>query len=124
GSQMLGQAIVAASRFTDGRRAVHASMAFTRAADAGQPYALDLDLVSSGRTFSALDVRVVQGEKTCATGTLLLDVTAPDVIRHADPMPDVAGPYEAAPSDMSVTGRDLRIVDDAYTGDPDAPIGP
>ena len=25
---------------------------------------------------------------------------------------------------MSVTGRDLRIVDDAYTGDPDAPIGP
>jgi acyl-CoA thioesterase len=25
---------------------------------------------------------------------------------------------------MSVTGRDLRIVDDAYTGDPDAPVGP
>jgi acyl-CoA thioesterase len=25
---------------------------------------------------------------------------------------------------MGVTGRDLRIVDDAYTGDPDAPVGP
>jgi len=25
---------------------------------------------------------------------------------------------------MGVTGRDLRIVDDAYTGDPDAPLGP
>ena len=25
---------------------------------------------------------------------------------------------------MGVTGRDLRIVDDAYTGDPEAPVGP
>ena len=55
---------------------------------------------------------------------LLLDVTAPDVMRHADPMPDVPGPYESAPFDMSVTGRDLRIVDDAYNGDPGAPVGP
>ena len=27
-------------------------------------------------------------------------------------------------STWAVTGRDLRIVDDAYTGDPDAPLGP
>ena len=25
---------------------------------------------------------------------------------------------------MSVTGRDVRVVDGAYTGDPDAPVGP
>jgi acyl-CoA thioesterase II len=124
GSQMLGQAIVAAGRHSPGRRPVSASMVFTRAADARAPYAIELDPVAGGRTFDALGVRVRQGERTCAAGTLLLDVTAPDVMRHADPMPDVPGPYESTPHDMSVTGRDLRIVDDTYTGDPDAPVGP
>ena len=124
GSQMLGQAIVAAGRELPDRRVVSAWMAFTRAADAAVPYALELDPISGGRTFSALGVRVTQGERTCAAGTLLLDVTAPDVMRHADPMPDVPGPYESTPFDMAVTGRDLRIVDDAYTGDPAAPVGP
>jgi acyl-CoA thioesterase II len=38
-------------------------------------------------------------------------------------MPDVAGPYDSAPKDMGVTGRDLRIVDDNYQGDPDH-VGP
>ena len=124
GSQILGQAIVAAGRHAPGRRAVSASMVFTRAADARLPYTLELDEISGGRTFSALGVRATQGGRTCAAGTVLVDVTAPDVIRHADPAPDVAGPYESTPYDMSVTGRDLRIVGDAYTGDPDAPTGP
>ena len=124
GSQMLGQAIVAAGRELPDRRVVSAWMAFLRAADAAAPYALELDTISGGRTFSALGVRVTQGERTCAAGTLLLDVTAPDVMRHAEPMPDVPGPYESTPFDMAVTGRDLRIVDNAYTGDPAAPVGP
>jgi acyl-CoA thioesterase II len=124
GSQILGQAIVAASSHTPGRRAVSASMVFTRAADARQPYHLELAPVADGRTFTALDARATQAGRVCAAGTLLLDVTAPDVIRHAEPPPDVAGPYESTPLDMSVTGRDVRIVDDAYTGDPDAPLGP
>jgi acyl-CoA thioesterase II len=124
GSQILGQAIVAASRHAPGRRAVSASMVFTRAADARQPYLLELDPVAEGRTFTALGARATQAGRVCAAGTLLLDVTAPDVIRHAEPMPDVAGPHDSVPYDMSVTGRDLRIVDDAYTGDPAAPVGP
>jgi acyl-CoA thioesterase II len=123
GSQILGQSIVAASRHAPGRRAVAASMVFPRAADARSPYRIRLDEVTSGRTFTALRADASQGGRTCGFGTVLLDVTAPDVIRHADPAPEVAGPYESTPYDMSVTGRDLRIVDDAYTGDPDAPAG-
>jgi hypothetical protein len=92
GSQMLGQAIGAAGRHSPGRRVASASMVFTRAADARLPCALELDEVALGRTFSTLGVRVTQGERTCATGTLLLDVTSPDEIRHADPAPDVPGP--------------------------------
>ncbi|MFL6206654.1 MAG: acyl-CoA thioesterase domain-containing protein [Acidimicrobiales bacterium] len=124
GSQILGQSIVAASRHASSRRVVAASMVFPRPADARDPYAIGLDEVTGGRTFTALRAEATQGGRTCAFGTLLLDVTAPDVIRHADPPPPVPGPYESPPYDMSVTGRDLRIVDDAYTGDPDAPAGP
>src|SRR5262249_40648861 len=95
-----------------------------RVVDARAPYAIELDPVALGRTFSAFGARAVQGEKVCAAGTLLLDVTAPDVVRHEEPAPDVAGPADSPPYDMWVTGRDIRIVDGAYTNDPDAPVGP
>jgi acyl-CoA thioesterase-2 len=100
-------------------------MVFTRAADAREPLTVELGEVADGRTVTALTVRVTQGRgRPCAAGTILLDVTAPDIVRHAVAPPDVAGPYGSEPLDMSVTGRDVRIVDGAYTGDPDAPIGP
>lgn len=123
-SQMLAQAIVAAGRHAPGRRAVHASMIFMRAASVNDPLRFQLQELSGGKSFSTLQVNVLQGEKLCASGTLLLDVKAPDVMRHEASAPVVPGPYESTPYDMSVTGRDLRFVDNAYTGDPDAPVGP
>jgi acyl-CoA thioesterase II len=124
GSQMLAQAIVAAGRHVPGRRAVSAYMVFLRPADAGEPLRFDLDELTAGRTFTTLGVHASQGGRRCATGTLLLDVGAPDLIRHAVAPPAVAGPYESEPYDMAVTGRDVRIVDGAYTDDPHAPVGP
>ena len=124
GSQMLGQAIVAAGRHAPGRRTVSAHMVFLRPADAGRPLLFELEELSAGKTFTTLAVHVGQDGRRCAAGTLLLDALSPDVIRHAVAAPDVAGPYESEPYDMSVTGRDVRIVDGAYTGDPDAPAGP
>lgn len=47
-----------------------------------------------------------------------------DIARHGERAVDVAGPYQAVPYDMGVTGRDLRVLDAAYTDDPDAPVGP
>ncbi len=123
GSQMLGQAIVAAGRYAEGRRVVSASMIFLRAADAHQPLRLELEELSSGRTFSGLAVKVFEGVRLCAAGTVLLDVPSDDVIRHASEGPDVAGPYESEPYDMGVTGRDIRVVDGSYTNDP-AAAGP
>jgi acyl-CoA thioesterase II len=124
GSQMLGQALVAAGRHAPGRRAVSAHMVFARAADARRPLRFDLDEQSAGRTFTTLTVHVSQDERRCATGTLLLDATAPDVVRHTADPPDVPGPYDCEPYDMAVTGRDIRVVGGAYTDDPDAPAGP
>ena len=59
GSQILGQTLVAASRLAPGRRAVSASMVFSRAADARVPYTVGLDEVSGGRTFSAFRAEAV-----------------------------------------------------------------
>jgi acyl-CoA thioesterase II len=124
GSQMLGQALVAAGRHAPGRRAVSSHMVFVRAADARRPLRFDLDEQSAGRTFTTLTVHVSQDGRRCATGTLLLDATAPDVVRHAVDPPAVPGPYDSEPHDMAVTGRDIRVVGGAYTDDPDAPAGP
>jgi acyl-CoA thioesterase II len=124
GSQMLGQAIVAAGRYAEGRRVVSATMIFLRAADARQPLRLALEELSAGRTFSGLAVQVFEGGRLCAAGTLLLDVPSDDVIRHASALPDVAGPYESEPYDMGVTGRDIRVVDGSYSNDPGTPAGP
>jgi acyl-CoA thioesterase/uncharacterized protein (DUF427 family) len=124
GSQILGQAMVAAGRHAPTRRAVSAHMVFLRAADASRPLTFALEELSAGRTFTTLAVRVDQDGRRCAGGTMLLDATAPDVIRHAVAPPDVPGPYESEPYDMAVTGRDIRIVHGAYTDDPDAPVGP
>ena len=123
-SQMLAQAIVAAGRQTPGRRVVHASMVFMRPANTSAPLRIQLDELSGGRNFTTLAPQVHQASKLCASGILLLDITAPDVMRHAAAKPMAAGPYDSAAHDMSVTGRDVRFVDGAYTGDPDAPTGP
>ena len=123
-SQVLGQAIVAAGRHAPGRRVVNASMIFTRVIDARAPFAIELDEVANGRTFTGLVVKATQNGKVGAAGTLMLDVTAPDVMRHEVAAPAVAGPDDSAPYDMGVTGRDIRVVDNAYDNDPDAPVGP
>lgn len=123
-SQMLGQCVVAAMRQAGGRRVVSSHLVVPRIADARHPVCITLDEVSAGRTFTTLAATVHQGDRVVATGTFLLDATAEDVVRHAEPMPDVPGPLDCPAYDMAVTGRDLRIVDDAYTGEPDAPVGP
>ena len=53
----------------------------------GTPYQIALEPVTGGRTFTALRAEATQAGRTCAFGTLLLDVTAPDLIRHADAAP-------------------------------------
>ncbi|MGO9857444.1 MAG: acyl-CoA thioesterase domain-containing protein [Acidimicrobiales bacterium] len=124
GSQMLGQAIVAAGRHAPGRRVVSANMIFLRPGDARLPLRFELGELSAGRTFSTLTVQVLQDGRCCAAGTLLLDVTSPDAIRHAVEPPPVPGPYDSPAYDMGVTGRDVRIVEAAYTNAPHAPVGP
>jgi acyl-CoA thioesterase len=124
GGQLLGQAIVACGRHAPRRRVVSAHMVFMRGADASQPLRFELDELSAGRTFTTMEVRVRQDARLCAAGTVLVDETAGDVVRHEMPAPEVAGPDDSKPFDMGVTGREVRVVDGAYTDDPSAPVGP
>jgi acyl-CoA thioesterase len=124
GSQLLGQTIVAAMRQTSDRRVISAHMVFLRAADANEPVDIALDALASGRTFTAFTARAEQRGRLCASGTLLLGVPAIGVVEHAEDSSGITGPYDAVPYDMGVTGRDVRVVEAAYTDDPDAPVGP
>ena len=124
GSQMLAQALVAAAHLVPGRRPVSAWMGFLRVADAAAPLGLELTELTNGRTFSAFRVDAIQGDRTCASGNLLLDVTAPDVVRHHVDAAAVPAPGDCPAVDLGVLGQEVRVVDGAYSGDPDAPVGP
>lgn len=123
GGQLLGQAVVAAARTVADQRVTWASMTFARAADFDDPIRIEVDQARRGRTFSTLSTRSVQSGKLISPGLVLLDAGAPDLIRATAEMAAVPGPEDSEPHDMSVTGRDLRVVDGAYTSDPDK-VGP
>ena len=123
GGQLLGEAIVAASKSVPGQRVTTATMIFSKAASFDLPVEVDVELLRGGRSFSTAEVRIQQDGSLRASALLLLDAGSPDLIRHAPPMPDVVGPEAAVPFDFGVTGRDLRVVDAAYDRDPDR-LGP
>jgi acyl-CoA thioesterase-2 len=123
GGQMLAQAIVAASKSVPDQRVTSAYMIFSKSAAFDAPLDLHVDVLRKGRTLSTVEVRVSQDDALRSTGLLLLDAGAPDSIRGAAEMPTVPGPDEAEPLDMRVSGRELRIVNGDYSGDPDR-IGP
>jgi len=124
GSQVLAQAIVAAAkRFPEKSvRSVYAVFARAVMVGAG-PVELEIDVVSEGRSTATAIVAAKQNGKRCITTTVLLDVPTGDVIRHHLPRPEVAAPADANASPMSMTGRELRLVDVVDVNSPDE-VGP
>jgi uncharacterized protein (DUF427 family)/acyl-CoA thioesterase len=122
GGQLLGEAIVAASKSIPGQRVTSASMIFSRAARFDAAHEIAVEVLRRGRGFSTLETRTLQAGKLCSAGMLLLDAGAPDTLRGAAKPPDVPPPEACPPLDMGVTGRELRTVDDAYRRQ--AEVGP
>jgi acyl-CoA thioesterase len=114
GGQLLGEAIVAASKTIPGQRVTFASMIFSRAARFDQAHEIEVEVLRRGRGFSTLETRTLQAGKLCSAGILLLDAGAPDTLRGAAAPPDVPPPEACPQLDLGVTGRELRTVDDAY----------
>lgn len=123
GGHQLSQAIVAASKTIPNQRVTSASMIFSKAASFEEPLDVSVDVLRGGRSFSTLEVKTLQNEQMRSVGLVLMDSSSTDRIRKSMPMPNVAGPEDATPLDMKVTGREIRVVDGAYTNDIDH-IGP
>lgn len=124
GGQLLGEAIVAASKAVPAQRVTSITMIFSKAASFSAPVDIDVEVLRGGRSFSTVEVRLGQDGALRSAALLLMDAGAPDMIRHAVPMPDVVGPDDAVPYvDFGLSGRELRVVDAAYNQDPDR-IGP
>jgi len=123
GSQLLGQAIVAASKTFPQHTARSAHAVFLRAIDDESKAWFEVEVLHQGRTFASAVVTVGQHDRQCITVTVLLDVNHPDVIAHTAAPPAVGGPADAVPFAMSMTGRQLRLVG---IHDPDDPgeVGP
>jgi acyl-CoA thioesterase II len=119
GSQLLGQAIVAASKSLPDYMVRSAHAVFVRAADDERQLTFVVEVLHEGRTFAAAVVSVIQGERPCASVTILLDVAHPSVVERSTPIPEVGLPADATPFDMPMTGRQLRLVGISDPNDPD-----
>ena len=115
GSQLLGQAMVAASKALPGRTVRSAHGLFAGAANPAGPIEFSVAPVRAGRSFASAVVTIGQGGRACATATILLDRPEADVIRHDHPEGAPAdgaggGPEAAYPAAINpVPFRDLRI---------------
>jgi len=123
GGQLLGQALVAAARTVPGQRLVSAFVTFPKAAGFDRPIDLIVEPLRLGRSFSTVSVRSEQGGVLMAPTLVMLGAASPDVIRDTVAIPQVDGPEAAEPYEMRVIGRPVRVVEGAYSPDPDR-IGP
>ena len=98
GGQLMGQMIMAASASMPGKTVRSLHTIFARAGTVAEPVDLDVDLLHSGRSLGSLSVTARQGDRLLSRGLLLLDAGEPDLIRHSEPKPEVAGPGQAEPS--------------------------
>jgi acyl-CoA thioesterase-2 len=123
GSQLLAQAIVAGSKTFPHHTARSAHAVFVRVVDDQQPLRFDVDVLHQGRTFASAVVSVVQGQRRCASITVLMDVVHADVISHRADMPPVSPPAQSIVSVMPMEGRELRFDGVHDANDPDE-VGP
>jgi acyl-CoA thioesterase II len=113
GSQLLGQAMVAAAKALPGRTVRSAHGLFAGAVSPAGPIEFSVAPVRAGRSFASAVVTIEQGGRACATATLLLDRPEADVMRHDHPAPcgpSAGGPEAAYPAAIyPAPFRELRI---------------
>lgn len=121
-SQVLSQAIVAASKTVTGKVVRRASGVFCRPVKGDADINFGVEVLQDGRTFATAIVSAAQAGRVCATVTVLLDVPSGDVIRHPPQRPS-SSPAEAIPLRMPMIGREVRLVGITDPNDPDD-VGP
>lgn len=124
GGQMVGQAVIAATRCIPDKRVRSVQTVFAKGARLERPVDIRVEPMHQGRNIASATVTFTQDERLCARSLVLLDVAEPDLVRHQIPMPDAPSPdvtravphWLAAPQTIVVGNVD--IADPALTGPP------
>ncbi len=128
GGQIMGQMIVAASKYEPAKTIRSLHVIFARSGTISRPVQIELDPAHSGRALATVAATAAQGERVLSRGLLLLDAGEPDVIRHQVPAAPAGGPLDAAPVTAPYPGVELRVVDGvdlmttAATGPPEVHV--
>ena len=95
GGQLLGQAIVAATRSQPEKEVKTVHLVFSRAGWGADPLYLILDTVHAGGSYGTVGITFEQKGRPISKGVVMLTVPDPDLIRHAREMPVTDGPGHA-----------------------------
>jgi acyl-CoA thioesterase II len=126
GSHLLARMMIASHQAGDRTKDVKSAHAvFARPASFGADVEIEVRSIHAGRGFASDVVTAIQNGATMSTATILWSLDEPDLIRHADPMPDVPDP-ESLPSTeregLDIT--EMRTVDNVDVWAVDSPVGP
>lgn|SRR5487761_672186 len=119
GGQLLAQSVVAALDGHQGKTVKTLHTVFARAASPDQGVEITVDPVHAGRALASSTVTIAQGDRICTRSMVLMSAEEPDLIRHADPSPQVRTPEEEPAGEDWV----VQIVGGVDLSDP-AQVGP
>jgi len=118
GGELLGQAIVAATRAMPDKRVKSVQTIFARGIDARRPADIRLEPMHEGRNLGSTTVTFSQDGRLCARSLVLLDVWEPDLVRHQPEMPVVPAPEESRATEHSLAAPETIIIGDVDILDP------
>ena len=96
GGQVIGQALVAASRTVEGRLPHSLHAYFLRPGDMARPIVYEVDRVRDGKSFTARRVQAIQGGEVLLSMICSFQVPEPG-FEHQAPMPEVPAPESLRP---------------------------
>ena len=123
GGQILAQVVMAATRAGQGKEVRSLHTVFARGGRPDTDLEIAVDPLNDGRAVGSSTVTVSQGDRTVSRSLVLTSVEEPDLIRHADAAPTVAGPLDSGSSRFAAPWWELQVVDGVDLSDPDA-VGP
>ena len=112
GGQVIGQALVAASRTVDDRVCHSLHAYFLRAGDPKVPILYEVDRSRDGRSFTSRRVVAVQNGKKIFNMSASFQIEE-DGLNHQDPMPEVDN-YDDLPSEHDLRKKIINSVPDEY----------
>jgi acyl-CoA thioesterase II len=123
GGQLLAQTIVAAALHEPDKNVKTVHTVFARGGSVDAGVEISVDVMHSGRAFASNTVTISQSGRLITRSLVLLSAQEPDLIRHADPAPEVGTPEQAPPGTHSSGAWEVHVVDGVDIADPSA-VGP